>query len=311
MKARIDTSNAELVPHRSDERQTRVWNRTVIKRGLSVGPIAVLVLVVAAVVMIPRAPATHKAAAVDPAITQYVAMVRTDQATLIDSQSGHCGSVVDTGCPAAAALVIAAAQQWLDDLERARPPARFAGIDAQLRRHLALGVADLNALVAAYRAKDQDGMNTALGAAVGERDRIVAAAATSIYSRQGTIAAYTSSVRLNVGRLKGCASCQQLLSQTRVDCPAGHTQGCLAQIATTRLAIEDFQGDLVRVFAPDSLSSKDGVLQAHLFTADVALGAMTSALAAGDQIEFQAGSNALLLALAEAESDAADILRSK
>ena len=311
MKAPIDTSNPELVPHPLDERQDRGWNRRAIKRGLWVGPVAALVLVVAAVVLIPRASAAPKPAAVDPAITQYISLVGADEARLLGSQSKHCLSVEDAGCPAAAAPVIAAAQQWLDDLNRSRPPGRFAGVDAQLRRHLALVIGDLNGLVAGSKAKDQDWMDTALGAGIAERDRIVDAAAKIISSRQGTIAAYTSSVRIIVEPLQECASCQQLMGQNELYCRAGQMQSCLAQIATTRLAVEDFQGDLVRVFAPDSLSSKDGVLQAHLFTADVALGAMTSALAAGDQIEFRAGSNALLLALTEADADAADILRGK
>ncbi len=311
MKAPIDTPNAELVLHRSDERHKPGSNRAAIKRGLWVGPIALLVLVVAAIVMIPRAPATHQPAAVDPAITQYITMVGADEARLLSSQSNHCLSVEDAGCPAAAAPVIAAAQEWLDDLDTSRPPARFAGVDAQMRRHLVLVIGDLKALVAAFRAKDQDGMNTAFGTGIGERDRIVAAAANSMYSRQGTLATYTSNVRRNVERLLRCTPCQQLLSRNQVYCSAAQMQGCPAQIAATRLAVEDFQGDLVRVFAPDSLSSKDSVLQAHLLAADMALGAMTSALAASDQIELQAGANALLLALAQADSDAANILSGK
>ena len=100
--------------------------------------------------------------------------------------------------------------------------------------------------------------------------------------------------------LLGCTARQQLVSQT---------PSCPDEIAATGLQMETFQGELVRDFAPDSLAAKDGRLQADLFTAYTALGAMASALSAGDQIGLQAGHEVLRQALGSADSDAAQILK--
>lgn len=73
--------------------------------------------------------------------------------------------------------------------------------------------------------------------------------------------------------------------------------------------METFQGDLVRTFVPESLAAKDGRLQSDLFIADGALGAMGSALSAGDRIAIQSGYNVLRQALCRADSGATDIAK--
>jgi hypothetical protein len=78
---------------------------------------------------------------------------------------------------------------------------------------------------------------------------------------------------------------------------------------TAVVLLETFQGDLVGIFAPDAFAAKDGRLQSELFIADVALGAMASALAARDQVALETGDQALRLALAQTDSDAADIAK--
>ena len=110
----------------------------------------------------------------------------------------------------------------------------------------------------------------------------------------------TSTPRLVAGvsstgkaNLLGCTACQQLVSQNLVSCLVSQTPSCPDEIAATGLQVETFQGELVRDFAPDSLAAKDGRLQADLFTAYTALGAMASALSAGDQIGLQAGHDVL------------------
>ena len=47
---------------------------------------------------------------------------------------------------------------------------------------------------------------------------------------------------------------------------------------TAVVLLETLQGDLVGIFARDAFAAKDGRLQSDLFIADVALGAISSAL---------------------------------
>ena len=247
-------------------------------------------------------------AAQDPAIRQYQAMLGTDEQKVTGSQSNNCISL-DDKCPTAAAAVIAALQHWLDDLNASPAPVRFAYVDAEMRRHIALAISGLNLAVTAYQAKDQNGMDNAVGAAVSERDAIVTEVSDITVSSQGTVATYKTAVRLNRAMLLACALCQTLLSQNQVACQARQTPNCADAIGATRLQAETFQGDLAGVLAPESLAARDDRLQVDLFTSDVALGAMASALLVGDQVALQAGDYALRLSLGRVDSDAADILK--
>jgi hypothetical protein len=80
---------------------------------------------------------------------------------------------------------------------------------------------------------------------------------------------------------------------------------CDFKIAGTRTNVEIFQGDLVRSFAPDSLTSADAKLQADLWAADQALIAMGSAWAAQDQGALQTALDAFRQAFTRVVSDLA------
>ena len=245
----------------------------------------------------------------DPAIKQYQAVVGTDEERMVRFLQGECNPPASTGCPDQAALVIAELQQWLDDLNRTQPPTRFAIVDGQMRRHLALAISDLNALAAAYRGKDQNGMDTALAGAVSERDTMEREAIAVTSSSRGTITTYTAGVRLDESNLLACDFCQKLVSQNQLSCQTSQTPSCGTEIAATRLQVETFQDDLVRVFAPNALAAKDRQLKADLLTADMSLDAIASALSAADQVGLQTGYAALRQALGRADSDAAAIAK--
>jgi len=267
----------------------------------------------------------------DPSIKRYQTMIGADSQRVISSQSNNCASLADA-CPTAAANVVAALQQWLDDLDATRPPARFAYLDAQMRRHIPLAISGLNAAVTAYNAKDQAGMDNAINAAVNERDALEAEVNDIVASRLATNAAYKAVVRSDSANLLACTACQQLLSQNQVSCPASQTPSCPDQIAAAsvwaatiremreagtlargnghaikRFQLETFQGDVVHDFAPDSLVALDAHLQADLFAASVELSAMDSALSAGDAAALQNGHTLLRQALDRVTSDVANI----
>ena len=243
----------------------------------------------------------------DPAIKPYQEMLNADSERWIDSKTMGCLYVSDPDCQAETAAVIAALQQWVDDINGTEAPARFTYIAPEMSRHLARDISYLNAKVAAYTAKDQNGMDAAIAAANIEVNDAVREKEDVVVSSQVTVGEYIAQVRLDRAFLLGCSACQQVVGQREPSCPGSQTPSCVGEIAAVRLQVEIFQGDLVRNFAPDSLAAMDARLGADLFAAYVALNAMESALSAGDQVGLRAGRGDLRQALRQVESEAADI----
>jgi hypothetical protein len=245
----------------------------------------------------------------DPSIGKYQAMVAADYSRVIPFLNGECTFNPSTACGDAAAVTIGESQTWLDDLNQTRPPGRFAGISGRMRHHLALAIADLQALIAANKAMDESGATTVLAAIFIERDELYREAGAVINSSQETTGSYLGMVRLDNSNLLACDLCQRLVSHNQVSCTAGQTPSCVDEIAASRLQVETFQDDLVRGFAPNPLAAKDQRLQADLLAADAALDAMGVAQSAGDQLQLAADQNALRLALSRVDSDATDIAK--
>jgi hypothetical protein len=248
-------------------------------------------------------------ALVDPSIGKYQAMIATDYSRNIPLLGGECTINPSTPCADAAAVAIGELQTWLDDLNQTRPPARFAVSSGRMHQHLAVAMADLQALIAANKAMDESGAATVLAAVYIERDELYREAGAVINSSQTTIRPYSAMVRLDNSNLLACDLCQRLVTQNQVSCLASQTPSCVDEIAASRLQVETFQDDLVRNFAPNPLATKDQRLQTDLLAADAALDAMGVAQSAGDQLQLAANQGALRLALSRVESDATDIAK--
>jgi hypothetical protein len=243
----------------------------------------------------------------DPTVKSYQSMLGVDLQRFEDTPNYTCYSLGDPNCVPEDALTTAAMQQWLDDLDRSHPPARFAALDGLMRRDLALAISALNASDTAYQAKDGKGSIAASDAAGVSMGVFTSVAREIIASSQGTLVQYTAEVRLDRAYMLACALCQRLVSANQVSCPTGQTPSCVDEIAAVRLQVEAFLEHLVRVYAPDALAAKDAHLQVDLVTADRELDAMGAALSAGDQVALQTGHDALRRALNRVESDVADI----
>src|SRR5579872_3834006 len=148
-------------------------NRTTRITLASIGVVAVAAIIIGLLLINrPSNVPQQKTASTSTAIIAYGSMVETDMNNVLNAQSSHCDTIADTGCPAAAARVIAPLQAWLGDLDRVAAPAPFALVELQLRRHVALAIADLNGLVDGYQRQNQTTMDDSLTAAVAERDFI-------------------------------------------------------------------------------------------------------------------------------------------
>jgi hypothetical protein len=245
----------------------------------------------------------------DPAINTYKTLMVSDDNAMGASTSNHCNTVQDTACPAAAARVVVALQQWLDDLNRFQTPARFATIDAQMKRHLAAAISYLNMVVAANRAQNQNSEDRALQAAENERGWVDDITLSIAHSAPATAAIYIGGVRSEKAGLDGCEGCQSTVGQSQLSCEGSAQADCDSLLRETSTQIETFEGAIVLNSAPVSLSSKDALLRSDLAQTDTALITMTGALLTGDQSGFDAARTSLQRAAAAVDADAATVLK--
>jgi hypothetical protein len=249
-------------------------------------------------------------AGTDPAVRHYQAMTVEDDQLLADAAPAvdTCNNYGDPKCLPATAIQTRALQQWLDDLNATRPPARFAAVDTLIRRHLGRLISVNKAWAVAYQARNDTavtGGNNAYGA---ESDALETLAADVVESSPRTTDSYLSAVQLNRADLLACIMCQQLVNQDSASCEA-QAAACADEIATIRLQLESSIGDLVWGFAPSRFAIPDARLQADLLAADQAVYAMESALNAGDQAGLQAAQDLLRQALGRVDADSAGIVR--
>lgn len=255
------------------------------------------------------APAAQYSPSPDPAIGAYKSLMISDDTRMAASTSNHCNTVEDSACPAAVARVVATLQQWLDDLNAFRTPARFTTIDGQVKRHLTAVLSYLGIVVAANRAKDQNSEDRAISAAINERGWIDDITTSVAQSAPSTVAIYTGSVRSEKAGLDGCEGCQRTVGQSQLSCDGSAQADCDSLLRETSTQIETFEGALVLNAAPSALSARDARLQSDLAQADTGLIAMTGALLTGNQAAFNAARTSVQQAVIAVDADATTVLK--
>lgn len=241
-------------------------------------------------------------------VTAYQKMVGDDTYRLASAGNGIDCSTLQSTCPAPGKPVLTAYQRLLDDVKGSQPPARFAVIDAQLRRHLAAAISDLNGVFAAYRAQDQGGLDRANYLLNAQGDWVFAIANAIIQSHQGNAATYIASVRTGKQGLAACDSCDPLVRIGSSECVQIQSLLCEADVVYATVDIDSVETALVTVAAPSSLAGQDALLQRDLAQADNAVLAMATAQLTGDQAGFDAGRVRLQQALPAVDADLAGIL---
>jgi hypothetical protein len=284
------------------------WSRMSFRLAAGLALIALTIAVIAALMVTHRSPTGGVPAGSGRSVAEYQKMISADYATAAATWSSPCDTTVHTGCQADASRAQVALQQWLDDLNRSEPPARFAVVDAQLRAHLSESLTGLNALLAAISAQNPAGIDRAYEVGLDGRQWTDAAVSGIQSSQQTDAAAYTASVRLESNALTSCSGCQELAGQTTTACAQALAQSCEDLLAQAAIPMSGFQTALVEVAAPASLSAKDAQLQQDLALADTALIAMNETWLAGDSAGFDAGRTALQRALAAVNRDTASVL---
>ncbi len=258
--------------------------------------------IVAAYLAIHNATSSRVPAGSGQTIAAYQALVSADDTKAIATWSAPCDTTTHTGCEGDATRAIVALQQWLDDLNRSEPPARFAIVDAQLRLHLSASIAALNALLAASHANDEGGMNRAYLSGLAGRVWTDTVVPSIVSSKQVSATAYTNTVRAQGSSLTGCADCGVLTGQSHIDC-SQNQDFCQTLLDGTDLQVASLQAAVAAFAAPDSLSARDTRLQQDLARADSAVISMRAAVLTGNQGGFDAGRITLRTALAAVNQD--------
>jgi hypothetical protein len=295
---------------RSADRDPRklllAWPRSAMQIAAGILIVVLAAATVAAILDL-RYRATHVAPAAMDA-PAYEAMVSRHIDQLVSAGNGVDCTTLLSRCPTPGWPVLTTYQRFLDDLNRSEPPARFALIDAQLRRHVVAAVADLNGAFAAYRAKDQVALDranyllNAQGNWVGTIGRAIA------QSHEGSNAAYVASVRTASQDLALCTGCQPLELTGSVDCTPIQTVVCEADVVYAKSDVESVEAALASVGAPSSLAAQDALLQRDLARADSGLLGMSNAQLTDNQAGFVAGRLLLQQALPAINADIAGIL---
>lgn len=238
----------------------------------------------------------------------YQAIVSRDVNRFDSAGDGTSCATLQSTCPMPGRPVLAALQLWFDDLNGSEPPATFAVIDAQLRDHLTATISVLNAVVSAYQARDQTGLDRANYALQRQAGWLDVVAGSIVSSYQGTAAGYTASVQAAKQNFNGCAPCQLLVSTSQGDCTRVQNMSCQSEVFDAMSTIGPFEATVVRYAAPSSLAAQDLGLQLDLARADTAVLAMANAVLTGDQAGFTAARQLLEQALSAIDTDVAGIV---
>jgi hypothetical protein len=246
------------------------------------------------------APAAMDAAA-------YQAMASRDVNNAVSAASGTDCTTVQSNCLGPGKVSQTAFRQWLDDLNRSKPPAVFAAIDAEMRHHLAAAIADLDGILAAYAAKDQTALDRDDYLLTAQGEWVTAIATSISQSHQGTVASYVESAQAGKQGMALCNGCRplQLAGQ---DCTEIQTLKCEADVVYAELDIESLASALVTVTAPSALADQDALLQRDLAQADAGVIAMATAQLTGDPAGFNTGRVLFGQSLPAIDADLAGIL---
>ncbi len=240
-------------------------------------------------------------------VAAYQNLVNVDDQKAIATWSAPCDTSTHTGCRVDATGAIPALQNWLDDLNRSDPPARFLIVDAQLRLHLSASIAALNALLAASQTNDSSGMDRAYLLGLAGRAWTDTVVPSIVASKQVTAAVYVNSVHAAGATMIACTSCQILDGPTQIDCSQNQAPTCQDLLDSTAAPVAGFQSALAASSAPASQSAADTRLQQDLAQADSALVTMYAALSRGDQAGFNAGRDTLRSAFSAVDLDVSAI----
>ena len=275
---------------------------------------ALVIAVVAALIATHHSPTGSVPAGQDKNVTAYRALIQWDYTRMNASTSSSCNSVQDTTCPAAAARVVTALQQWVDDLAAFHTPSSYAVLDGELRGHLKGAIADLDAAVAYQKEANSAGFDLAMNAAAYERAWVDPAS----FAIEGTYSKVAGSFRDAISLAKqsldacvkgtpapGDLGCSQLTAGH--PCVGTGAMVCAGYVQNAATQLESFLVALVQNPPPGNLAARDEQLQKDIGAADTAVLVIVDGLVTGNDGKVASGAASYTTAVVNAQTEASAI----
>jgi hypothetical protein len=284
------------------------------KMGLRVA--AVLAAAVMAIALGAAILATHHGpvgsapAGNDPNVKAYQAMIKSDYDGLYNASSPTCGAVDDPGCEAAVTAALPPLNKWISDLKSFQTPARFAALDAMLRRHLADRIVYANAMLAAQKSKNVKSFDFASSGGFYEGEWIDPTVGTIDGSYPRVAGSYTDALAVAKQSLGACINqapgpadigCEQLYHPD--ECAKIGQQACANGAYAYAARIQIFLIGLLQNPAPTALAAKDRQIQTALTVLDADIIAVTEGLRSGDSAKTANAEASFVADLTLADND--------
>ena len=307
-RLRVALTRKPVRPYRWPAFSTR-WSKMGFKFAAGVALIALVAATAAAVIAIHNATSNSAPAGSRMSVSAYKALMQRLYVDPNTTWSNPCDETVHTGCLADATRSVPLLQHWLDGLDRANAPARFAIVDAELKQNLNRAISALTAMEADARAQNNSAVTRdyLIGLYTANWVSVIAPAIWT--SQQVTASEYRDIVSATVvHQIEACiASCALFVSSDSGSCVTNGGTPCTAMFDDVSGIYLTFLSALVQNAAPDSLSAKDARLQGDMAQADAVLLTMRLAVAANDQVGINSGVAQLKSITVHIEQDAVAI----
>ena len=297
-------------PYRWPAFQTR-WTKMGFKLAAGVALIALIAATAAAVIAIHNASNTNSPVGSRMSVSAYQALMNRLYVDPSATWSNPCDGTVHTGCLADATRSVPLLQGWLDGLDRAKAPARFAIVDAELKQNLNRAIAALTTMEADVRAQNNAAVTRDYLVGLYTANWVSVIAPAIVASQQVTAIQYRDNVARYLHGVDTClASCTLLNSSDATSCVTNGGTPCTLMFDDVSGNYLLFVSALVQSAAPDALSAQDSQLQGDLAGADAVLLTTRLAVAANDQSGINSGVAQLKRISVSIDHDAQAILNS-
>jgi hypothetical protein len=288
----------------------RRWSRMGLRVAAVLAAAVLAIALGAAILMVRHGPVGSAPAGPDPNVKAYQAMIKTDFDALAVPGSLSCSAVDDTGCEAYVSTGVPLLAKWVSDLKSFQTPARFAALDAMLRRHLTDAITYKNALLAAHKSGNVKDFTFAFDGAFYENEWLDPTVGVIAGTYPRVAGSYHDALALTRQHIDACVSqapgpadlgCEHLYHPDV--CANVGVQACAGDAYSAAAQIQSFLISLVQNPAPTSLPAKDRQIQTDLAQIDADIVAVTDGLLIGDSTKTTSAETLFVADLTHADND--------
>lgn len=271
----------------------RRWSNMGLRVAAVLAAAVIAIALGAAILATHHGPVGSVPAGNDPNVKAYQAMIKADYDALgaagATPGAPTCNAVDDPGCATVVTTSVSLLSKWISDLKSFQTPARFAALDAMLRRHLADKIVYANAMLAAQKSKNVKAFDFAGQSGFYEGEWIDPTVGTIDGSYPRVAGSYTDALAVAKQSLGACINqapgpadigCELLYHPD--ECAKIGQQACANGAQAYAARIQIFLIGLLQNPAPTALAAKDRQIQTALSVLDADIIAVTEGLRSGN-----------------------------